>query len=213
MKFMRRNRVSLAMILMIGIFVAAFGWSVIPQIWPPAPQIQALTPDNAWAANGTFTTNKHWVQKWESFGATAGEAITIGDAIALNRYNGKAYKADADDADRRPAVGFAGNTAASGAKVEVVTRGILSGMPAGLGTESSNCVTPIGTPLLLDKVVQGRVTVFQTPTTGVSQYMATAGPLSQEAVRAGVTTGTDTYIVNTQMPRSGTSGVAAGQWE
>jgi hypothetical protein len=163
------------------------------------------------AANGTFTTNKHWKAKWERFSATAGESISLGDAVALNRYSGKAYKADADDADRRPAVGFAGNSVSANGTLEIVRRGLLSGMPCGLGTESSNAVTPIGTPIVLS-TVQGHVTVFQTATTGVSQTVGYAWPLSDQAAKAGVTTGTDTYLVDLNAPRSGSSGVASGQW-
>lgn len=159
----------------------------------------------AYAANGTFTTNKHWKAKWERFSATAGEAISLGDPLALNRYSGEAYKADADDADRRPAVGFAGNSASAAGTVEIVRRGILSGMPAGLGTESSNAVTPIGTPLILS-TTQGHVTIYQTAAAGVSQFMGFAWPLSEQAVNSGVTTGTDTYFVDVDAPRNTTGG-------
>lgn len=175
------------------------------------------------AANGTFTTNKHWKQKWERIGGTAGESIGIGEAVAFHPQSGKVYKADANSSTRRPAVGLSGTSAVANQEIEIVRRGILSGMPAGLGTESSNCVTPIGIPLYLASDPAGGVTHIHTTVsgvtavgTGITQFLATALPLSQEAVRAGVTTGTDTYLVNVSDPehRSGTTiGALSDHWE
>jgi len=169
----------------------------------------------AYGANGTFTPNPHWKQIWEYFSGTAGENITTGAPVAYNRYDGKIYEADADDADARPAVGLAGNTAASGKSVKIVTRGILSGVSTGLGYEAISRVTPIGIPLFLSNIPGGAtgVTHFNTTASGatavpsgITQYLGTAMPLSQQASASGVTLGTDTFFINVQPP-SVTTGV------
>lgn len=153
------------------------------------------------AASGTFTQNKHWKQKWERIDAVAGETISPGDPVALNRYTGKAYKADSDDADRRPAVGLAGVTATAGNRVEIVRKGILSGLPCGLTAQYTSAVTPVGAPLFLDNS-QGGITTFTGVgvTLGVSQILATVLPLSEQATANGVTIGSDTILVDVQPP-------------
>jgi hypothetical protein len=65
-------------------------------------------------------------QSWARFSATTGEAITAGHVVML-KDDGLAYKADANDAALRPAVGVAGKSAASGAKVEIIVFGIMTG--------------------------------------------------------------------------------------
>ncbi len=66
-------------------------------------------------------------QIWARTSATAGEALVTGDVVAIADADGYAYKADADTATRVPAVGIVGVAAASGAKVEIITLGIVSG--------------------------------------------------------------------------------------
>lgn len=61
------------------------------------------------------------------FGCVAGEALTMGD-IVMMKSDTKCYKADADDATLRPALGIAGVAALNAANVEVVTRGQVGGL-------------------------------------------------------------------------------------
>lgn len=72
----------------------------------------------------------NWQQKYERFSATAGETLATGNVVCISGSDGKAYKADADDAAKRPAVGVIGKGGASGAKVEIITRGMIAGMAA-----------------------------------------------------------------------------------
>lgn len=167
--------------------------------------VMVIGPAVVRADDGTFTTNKHWKRVFESHSGTAAESITLGQPVAYNRYSGEIYVADADDADRRPAIGLAGNSASADGSVMIVTKGIIGGMPCGLGTEASSAITPIGTPLALG-IVQGGITILQTGASGVSQYVGYAAPLSQQAVDSGVTTGTDTYYINVAAPTRRTDG-------
>lgn len=73
----------------------------------------------AWA----YTVQNNWVR----VGVTAGETLTRGDLVAIKAADGLAYKADADDATLRPAVGIIGTGGATGVKVEVVVTGKISG--------------------------------------------------------------------------------------
>ncbi|MCE5265725.1 MAG: hypothetical protein LLG97_19625 [Deltaproteobacteria bacterium] len=69
-------------------------------------------------------------QTWLRFSATAGETLATGNVVCLKDADGYAYKADANDAALRPAVGIIGKGGASGAKVEIIAVGILSGWTA-----------------------------------------------------------------------------------
>ena len=69
-----------------------------------------------------------WKQKYERMAATAGETLAVGEVVCIKASDSKAYKADADDSDLRPAVGVIGKGGASGATVEIIIRGILAGM-------------------------------------------------------------------------------------
>lgn len=60
-------------------------------------------------------------------GGTCGEALAVGDIVAIKDADGKAYKADANDATLRPAVGIVGLGCASGGKAEIVVVGRASG--------------------------------------------------------------------------------------
>jgi len=66
-------------------------------------------------------------QIYARFSATAGETLTTGQVVMLKDSDGYAYKADANDAALRPACGIVGKGGASGAKVEIVVMGVLSG--------------------------------------------------------------------------------------
>ena len=77
----------------------------------------------------------YWTQKFLRVSATAGETLAVGNVVTIKDADGYAYKADANDAALRPAVGVIGKGGASGATVEIVVSGILAGQSA--LTESS----------------------------------------------------------------------------
>lgn len=66
-------------------------------------------------------------QNWARVGGTAGEALTTGDVVAIKAADGLVYKADADEATLRPAVGIVGLGGASGGRVEIIVQGRVSG--------------------------------------------------------------------------------------
>ena len=65
-------------------------------------------------------------QTYARFSAVAAETLATGQVVSL-KTDGLAYKADANDAALRPAVGVIGKGGATGAKVEIIVMGILSG--------------------------------------------------------------------------------------
>jgi len=65
-------------------------------------------------------------QIWTRFSATAGETLRTGNVVML-KSDGLAFKAKANDATLRPAIGIIGKGGATGANVEIVTSGILTG--------------------------------------------------------------------------------------
>lgn len=70
---------------------------------------------------------EYWKIVDTRFYGTAGETLATGDAASLS-VDGNLYKADADNAIRRPCVGVIGSKGgASGVSVEVVTSGRLAG--------------------------------------------------------------------------------------
>ena len=71
-----------------------------------------------------------WLAKTTRFAATAGETLATGDVACILGSDGKAYKADANDSTLRPAVGVIGKGGSSGATVEIVVEGIITGMPS-----------------------------------------------------------------------------------
>jgi len=75
------------------------------------------------AADAAYYPKKVWAR----ISATTGQAITAGQMVAIADADGYAYKADADVSTLRPAVGIAGASAASGAKVEIIVSGVISG--------------------------------------------------------------------------------------
>lgn len=65
----------------------------------------------------------------DGFSCTTGEAVTEAQIIMM-KSDGLCYKADADDATLRPALGVAATKAASGASLRVLTRGQVGGASA-----------------------------------------------------------------------------------
>jgi len=63
----------------------------------------------------------------ERFACTAGESLTAGTVVAIKDADGYCYKADADDSTIRPAMGWVVQGYSSGATVQVVSKGILTG--------------------------------------------------------------------------------------
>ena len=59
--------------------------------------------------------------------ATAGQSLSIGDIACLKDADGYAYKADADDATLRPAVGIVTKAGSTGESVGITTYGIFGG--------------------------------------------------------------------------------------
>jgi hypothetical protein len=68
-----------------------------------------------------------WQVKNDRFPGTAGETLTVGQAVCIKASDNKIYKADADDATLRPALGLIGKGGAANSVVEIVTDGILAG--------------------------------------------------------------------------------------
>jgi len=66
-------------------------------------------------------------QSYARISAVAGETLTSGQVVNIKDADGLAYKADADDAALRPAVGIVGRGGATGATVEIVVQGVVSG--------------------------------------------------------------------------------------
>jgi hypothetical protein len=75
----------------------------------------------------TFSDAYYVKQQWARISATCGETITTGQVVTLLDADGYAYKADANDATLRPAVGVAGKGCTSGGSVEIIVQGIFSG--------------------------------------------------------------------------------------
>lgn len=73
--------------------------------------------------------SSYWQVKNDRFSGTAGETLTNGQVVCIKASDNKIYKADADDATLRPAVGFIGKGGAANSTVEVVTDGVLAGAP------------------------------------------------------------------------------------
>lgn len=77
-----------------------------------APQVQA---------------GEYWKQKFVRFSATAGETLAAGNVVCIKAADSRAWKADADDSNLRPAVGVIGKGGTAGSTVEIVMMGILAG--------------------------------------------------------------------------------------
>jgi hypothetical protein len=69
----------------------------------------------------------YWKQKFVRFSAVAGETLATGNAVMIKDADGLAYKADANVAALRPAVGVVGKGGTTGQSVEIVLYGIIAG--------------------------------------------------------------------------------------
>ncbi len=76
-------------------------------------------------ASAAYSVKKVYLR----FSGTSGEALATGNVVCLKDSDGYVYKADANDASLRPAVGIVGSksASASGQSVEVIVVGVLSG--------------------------------------------------------------------------------------
>lgn len=134
-----------------------------------APQVQAA---------------EHWKTKYVRLSATAGETLATGDVVYIKGSDGKAYKADANDSAKRPAVGVIGKGGASSAKVEIVRIGVLGGQTA---------ASP-----------GARLFLSETPNT-----LTTTAPTNAQAmgwVMPGTTSSSTTYFIQAETPTSAGAG-------
>jgi hypothetical protein len=76
---------------------------------------------------GVAYAGSYWQVKNDRFSGTAGETLTVGQVACIKASDNKIYKADADDATLRPAIGVIGKGGAVNTIVEIVTDGILAG--------------------------------------------------------------------------------------
>jgi hypothetical protein len=125
----------------------------------------------------------NWVQKNLRFSGTAGETLVTGDVVAILPSTGAIWKADADSATLRPAVGVIGKGGATGTTVEVVVSGRISGMTA---------ASP-GARIFLDTTAGGIVTTAPTNAQALGWVMPGA---------ANAATST-TYFIHISIPSSG----------
>lgn len=123
-----------------------------------------------------------WRAKYERFSAVAGETLATGNVVCISGSDGYAYQADANDSSLRPAVGVIGKGGASGATVEIVTRGIVYGMTA---------ASP-GARLFLSETAAGITTTGPTNAQPIGWVMPGT---------AGAATST-TYYININIPSS-----------
>lgn len=124
-----------------------------------------------------------WRAKYERISAVAGETLATGNVVCISGSDGYAYKADADDSTLRPAIGIVGKGGSSGATVEIVTRGILTGQTA---------ASP-GARLFLDATTAGTIAA-SAPTNAQPVGWVMPGT-------AGTATST-TYYINVNIPNS-----------
>ena len=68
-----------------------------------------------------------WMNETPDFQAVAGEDLTAGEAVCIAAADGLAYLADADDATRRPCIGFVETDTLTGYMAEIKGRGQLCG--------------------------------------------------------------------------------------
>lgn len=78
----------------------------------------------------TAQAAEFWKQRFAQFSATAGETLATGDVVCIYSADSQAYKADADDAGKRFAVGVIDKGGAAGETVGIVISGILTGQTA-----------------------------------------------------------------------------------
>ena len=109
---------------------------------------------------GEASATYHVKKIWQRTSATAGETLTtVGQIVCIADADGYAYTADADVSTGRPAVGVIGHGAASGSKVEIITKGIFSGWsglaegaPVYLSTTAGTATQSIQEPQYMQQV-------------------------------------------------------------
>ena len=137
-----------------------------------------------WLFAGLARAEYQWGQKETRFSVLAGESLAKGDVLAIKDSDGKAYKADMDAATLNYVAGIAGNAAASGARVEVIVRGVLAGF-TGLGE---------GQPLLASSVAGG-YTIIRLP--GLNQQVGVGTSSTTALINICERTGNDVVTVTT----------------
>ena len=121
-----------------------------------------------------------WRSKYVRFSAVAGETLAVGEVACIAASDGKAYKADADDSNLRPAVGVIGKGGSSGATVEIVALGVITGKTA----------------------ASPGARLFLSATAGA---FTTSGPTNAQAlgfVLPGTTSSSTTYFISVNIPSS-----------
>lgn len=126
-----------------------------------------------WAAS-SFARNP------QGFSAIAGEAVTLGNSVC---YSGETiFKADADDADRRPAVGFVERTVGAGTLTGVVVRGVLNGQvgltPGGAAFLSATAAGVTQTPVAAYPQVLGFAASPTSYQIDISPFSAAGGAIT-----------------------------------
>jgi hypothetical protein len=124
-----------------------------------------------------------WKQINTRFSAIAGETLVTGDVVCIVGATGYAWKADADDAALRPAVGVIGKGGTAGHVVEIVVVGTLAGQTA---------ASP-GVRLYLSAATAGAITA-----TAPTNAQALGWVLPGAAAAATSTT----YFINVNAPSS-----------
>lgn len=164
--------------------IVKFLESLSPLNWVMIAACIAIVFVMVFANCGTAHAAYNWKAKDQRFSATAGEAITRGDVLAIKDADGYAYKADMDDSTLNRVVGVAGASAASGASVEIVTQGILDGFSS-LGE---------GQPVLASSVAGGYTTV-RLP--GENQQVGAAISTTQALIDIGQAYGNEIAVLTT----------------
>ena len=125
---------------------------------------------------------EYWKQKHVRFSATAGETLAVGD-VACIKTDGKAYKADANDSNLRPAVGVIGKGGSTAATVEIVVIGVLTGQTA---------ASP-GARLFLSETAGAITSTAPTNAQGVGWILPGTSTLNSSS----------TYFINMMVPATG----------
>lgn len=94
------------------------GWLLTAMIF--AVMIMLIAPQ----AQAAYSVKQAFIR----VSGTAGETVTTGQVVAIKDADGEWYKADADAATIRPAVGIVGSkTGGDGQTIEVILEGVLTG--------------------------------------------------------------------------------------
>jgi hypothetical protein len=66
-----------------------------------------------------------WKQKFARVSGVAGETVVTGDVVCIAAADGQIYKADADSASLRPAIGVIGKGGLVDTTVEIIPFGVI----------------------------------------------------------------------------------------